>query len=122
MHLKLNGLGDGELPDFMMWSGVTELPWWWSMFKSGFVSIVSVFLLPGLIAAAFAWLMFRRRIGGVYFALITQALALAFATLLISQQGTTGRSEEHTSELQSLMRTSYAVFCLTQKTQNKTNL
>src|SRR3546814_17949393 len=22
MHLKLNGLGDGELPDFMMWSGV----------------------------------------------------------------------------------------------------
>src|SRR3546814_10555564 len=26
-----------------------------------------------------------------------------------------GRSEEHTSELQSLMRSSYAVFCLTQK-------
>src|SRR3546814_8750795 len=26
------------------------------------------------------------------------------------------RSEEHTSELQSLMRTSYAVFCLTKKT------
>src|SRR3546814_1352027 len=29
------------------------------------------------------------------------------------------RSEEHTSELQSLMRTSYAVFCLKQKTQNR---
>src|SRR3546814_16971011 len=29
------------------------------------------------------------------------------------------RSEEHTSELQSLMRNSYAVFCLTTKTQNK---
>src|SRR3546814_3948273 len=28
---------------------------------------------------------------------------------------TTGRSEEHTSELQSLMRISYAVFCLTKK-------
>src|SRR3546814_4524669 len=27
------------------------------------------------------------------------------------------RSEEHTSELQSLMRTSYAVFCLTKKTK-----
>src|SRR3546814_10860796 len=27
----------------------------------------------------------------------------------------TGRSEEHTSELQSLMRTSYAVFCLKKK-------
>src|SRR3546814_2590989 len=29
-----------------------------------------------------------------------------------------GRSEEHTSELQSLMRTSYAVFCLKKKTKN----
>src|SRR3546814_7504428 len=29
------------------------------------------------------------------------------------------RSEEHTSELQSLMRISYAVFCLKQKTQTK---
>src|SRR3546814_1787711 len=29
-----------------------------------------------------------------------------------------GRSEEHTSALQSLMRTSYAVFCLKKKTQN----
>src|SRR3546814_1875960 len=28
------------------------------------------------------------------------------------------RSEEHTSELQSLMRISYAVFCLTKKTKN----
>src|SRR3546814_4241697 len=30
--------------------------------------------------------------------------------------GGEGRSEEHTSELQSLMRTSYAVFCLKKKT------
>ncbi|MDB5686912.1 MAG: urea transporter permease subunit UrtC [Rhizorhabdus sp.] len=90
MHLKLNGLGTGELPDFMMWSGVTSLPWWWSIFKSPIVAILGVFLVPAGIAAGFSWLMFRRRIGGVYFALITQSLALAFATLLISQQGTTG--------------------------------
>src|SRR3546814_5659348 len=31
------------------------------------------------------------------------------------------RSEEHTSELQSLMRISYAVFCLKQKKKNTTN-
>src|SRR3546814_9476160 len=31
------------------------------------------------------------------------------------------RSEEHTSELQSLMRISYAVFCLKTKTQSNTN-
>src|SRR3546814_5389910 len=32
-----------------------------------------------------------------------------------------GRSEEHTSELQSLMRNSYAVFCLKKKTKDTTN-
>src|SRR3546814_3819750 len=31
------------------------------------------------------------------------------------------RSEEHTSELQSLMRISYAVFCLKKKTQSQNN-
>src|SRR3546814_3652512 len=34
-----------------------------------------------------------------------------------SSSATVGRSEEHTSELQSLMRISYAVFCLKKKTQ-----
>src|SRR3546814_10602286 len=34
--------------------------------------------------------------------------------------GPRGRSEEHTSELQSLMRISYAVFCLKKKINNKT--
>src|SRR3546814_7478936 len=33
-----------------------------------------------------------------------------------------GRSEEHTSELQSLMRISYAVFCLKKKNKNKQTL
>src|SRR3546814_10646314 len=36
-------------------------------------------------------------------------------SLLTSDWESTGRSEEHTSELQSLMRNSYAVFCLTKK-------
>src|SRR3546814_6276327 len=36
----------------------------------------------------------------------------------VGNQGT-GRSEEHTSELQSLMRISYAVFCLKKKKKRK---
>src|SRR3546814_7330663 len=35
-----------------------------------------------------------------------------------STSGCCGRSEEHTSELQSLMRISYAVFCLKKKNKN----
>src|SRR3546814_5536486 len=41
----------------------------------------------------------------------------------VTREGARGqlyRSEEHTSELQSLMRTSYAVFCLKKKTKIKT--
>src|SRR3546814_4755093 len=41
----------------------------------------------------------------------------ATSALVICGQSSTPRSEEHTSELQSLMRISYAVFCL--KTKNK---
>ncbi|HUY13447.1 MAG TPA: urea ABC transporter permease subunit UrtC [Terriglobia bacterium] len=90
MHLKLVSLGPGELPDFMQWSGLDHLPWWWHAFQRPGLAIVAMLLLPALAAAGLAWLLFHRRVGGVYFALITQALALAFTTLLISQQPYTG--------------------------------
>jgi urea transport system permease protein len=91
MHLKLVALSGGDtMPDFMVWTGVKALPWWWALFKSPLVAIAGVVIVPAFFGALFAWLIFRRRIGGVYFALITQALALAFATLLISQQAYTG--------------------------------
>src|SRR3546814_7310057 len=41
---------------------------------------------------------------------------------LADAEGATKRSEEHTSELQSLMRISYAVFCLKKKERNKIHL
>src|SRR3546814_7610247 len=41
----------------------------------------------------------------------------AFQTVRSDSDTPPNRSEEHTSELQSLMRTSYAVFCLTTKMQ-----
>src|SRR3546814_10009618 len=46
---------------------------------------------------------------------VERRVAAAGATCLFRQS----RSEEHTSELQSLMRISYAVFCLKKKTQKK---
>jgi urea transport system permease protein len=92
MHLKLEGLdlGNGDMPDFMVWSGVSALPGFWYPFASPVFALACVVIVPGAFAAAFSWLVFRRRVGGVYFALITQALALAFSTLLISQQALTG--------------------------------
>jgi urea transport system permease protein len=90
MHLKLAGLAPGDMPDFMTWSGLDHLPVWWTIFRHPAVAFAGVILVPTLAAAGLAWLVFNRRVSGVYFALITQALALAFATLLISQQAYTG--------------------------------
>src|SRR3546814_8718241 len=47
--------------------------------------------------------------------------AIAAAIIVRSPRGHEHRSEEHTSELQSLMRISYAVFCLKQKNKNPSN-
>src|SRR3546814_8079462 len=50
------------------------------------------------------------------------ATMAAVARILTSERfAVRGRSEEHTSELQSLMRISYAVFCLKKKTISRTN-
>src|SRR3546814_7472997 len=43
-----------------------------------------------------------------------------FSGARVHEGGGAGRSEEHTSGLQSLMRISYAVFCLKKKHQNDT--
>src|SRR3546814_9645150 len=56
-----------------------------------------------------------RSIGGTLMTLGHFVFAAHFALLLLQKEGRSkavDRSEEHTSELQSLMRTSYAVFCL----------
>src|SRR5262245_60694687 len=56
MHLKLAGLGEGEIPDFMVWTGLTQLPTWWAPFKSGLFAILAILVVAPAIAAVFAWL------------------------------------------------------------------
>ncbi len=90
MHLKLAALAPGDMPDFMMWSGLDHLPGWWTIFRHPAVALLGVLIVPTIAAAGLAWLVFNRRVSGVHFALITQALALAFATLLVSEQAYTG--------------------------------
>jgi len=66
-----------ELPDFMVWTQVKELPWFWVPFKNFGAGLLGAMLVPMLFAAIFGFLAFRSRIKGVYFAIITQALAFA---------------------------------------------
>lgn len=89
MFLKLEASAP-ELPDFMVWSSTEALPWWWQPYHSLTVTLVSIAVLPSLLAFVLAYAVFRRRIGGVYFAIVTLALALALTVLLVGQQGYTG--------------------------------
>lgn len=78
------------IPDFMDWNQLTELPWFWQPFDSFFFTIIAILILPALLAYIIGAAMFKRRVGGVYFAIITQAIAAIATILIIGQQGYTG--------------------------------
>ena len=63
------------IPDFMDWNQLTALPAFWVPFKSLPFTLLAVPLVPGLLALIIGLAMFKRRVGGVYFAIITQAIA-----------------------------------------------
>src|SRR3546814_8035194 len=67
---------------------------------------------------------FSKRFGIVHVDYDTQARAPKrsarfYSNIIRTNGGNLARSEEHTSELQSLMRISYAVFCLKKKTNKE---
>ncbi|MFN0263987.1 urea ABC transporter permease subunit UrtC [Tepidamorphus sp. 3E244] len=78
------------IPDFMDWNQITELPFWWEPFNSLGFTILAVIAVPVFFAFIIAFAMFTRRVGGVYFAIITQAIAAILTILIIGQQGYTG--------------------------------
>ena len=85
MYLKLQ-VPPGELPDFMGLYGVTELPWFWQPFYSFPVAIVAVVLIPALLAGWLGYLVFRNRLKGVYFSILTQAAVIIFFNFFNGQQ------------------------------------
>jgi urea transport system permease protein len=78
------------IPDFMDWNQITELPLFWQPFHSLPLTILLIILVPAFFAFLVGSAMFKRRVSGVYFAIITQALAAVATILIIGQQGYTG--------------------------------
>ncbi|WP_081193434.1 urea ABC transporter permease subunit UrtC [Halomonas sp. KM007] len=78
------------IPDFMDWNRLTELPWFWVPFESLTLTVLAVLTLPAAFAFVIGYAMFKRRVSGVYFAIITQALAVVLTILIVGQQGYTG--------------------------------
>lgn len=89
MYLKLVASGS-SLPDFMSWSGRTSLPWFWDFYKTPSTTIFMVIMVPALLAFLLGLLTFTNRIKGVYFSILSQALALVFVTLFVGLQEYTG--------------------------------
>jgi urea transport system permease protein len=78
------------IPDFMDWNQLTAIPWFWEPFNSLPLTILAILVVPALFAYLIGFAMFKRRVGGVYFAIITQAIALILSILIVGQQGFTG--------------------------------
>jgi urea transport system permease protein len=90
MHLKLADAGLSGVPDFMRLYGAGRIPFWWEPFRSPVVTLLGVVLIPSLVAFGLGAAIFRRRVRGAYFAILSQALAAAFAILLVGQVDTIG--------------------------------
>lgn len=78
------------IPDFMDWNQITALPLFWEPFRSFPLTLLLMLVVPTLLAFIIGYAMFKRRVGGVYFAIITQAVALILTVLIVGQQGYTG--------------------------------
>jgi urea transport system permease protein len=90
MHLSLpQGGGDvrpeyNNIPQFMFFNNVHELPEFWRPFASLALTLAGGLLVPTAVATVLGFFILRSRVRGVYFSIITQALAYG-AWLLISR-------------------------------------
>ena len=89
MFLKLEASAP-ELPDFMVWSSIEHLPLWWQPFRSLPLTLLLILSVAPVVAYLFAYAIFKKRVGGVYFAIVTLSLALTGTVLIVGQQGDTG--------------------------------
>ncbi len=108
MHLKLMApslTGESNpsgqpIPDFMAYGGLEGLPIWWEPFHSPWFAMAAVVIVPGIVAFILGYLIFRNRIKGVYFAIITQATSLVLSVLLVGYleytAGTNGLTDFNT--------------------------
>jgi urea transport system permease protein len=109
MYLMLNTkseAGGNGIPKFFENYGVDQLPFFWQPFWSPTNTLIAIWVVPAVIAGLVGYLIFRNRIKGVYFSIITQAALMVFYHFFNGQQklinGTNGLKTS-TTELFGLM-------------------
>lgn len=83
MYLKLQAT-NGQITDFMHIGGLTELPMIWKPFLNLPVSIIMIFVIPAVISGLIGYFIFKNRVKGVYFSIISQALTWAAYSIFIA--------------------------------------
>ena len=91
MHLLLVTKNDfttgaNGLPKFFENYGVDNLPFFWEPFWSFPVTLIAIWIIPAVVAGFVGYLIFRNRIKGVYFSIITQASLMVFYHFFNGQQ------------------------------------
>lgn len=76
-----DGVYGSDLSDFMVFLDWKELPWYWYGSDRFWFAASMAVAVPASLAFVFGYFAFRSRIKGVYFSIITQALAFAFMLL-----------------------------------------
>ncbi len=90
-HMKIVDAGPGNLPDILSYSGkYSSLPTLWKPFTYAWFAVPMAVMLPMAIAALLGAAVFRQRIRGAYFAILSQALAAAFVIVIIGNLSLTG--------------------------------
>lgn len=83
MYLKLQSTG-GKITDFMHTGGLDELPLIWKPFLDLPLSIVMIILVPAAVSGIIGYFIFKSRVKGVYFSIISQALTWAAYSMFIA--------------------------------------
>jgi urea transport system permease protein len=78
--------GGNGIPKFFENYGVEQLPFFWKPFWSPLFTLIALWLIPALVAGLVGYLIFRNRIKGVYFSIITQASLMVFYHFFNGQQ------------------------------------
>ena len=81
--------GELHLPG-LDWNSVEKLPWWWEPLHYAWFTIPAILIIPPLVAFAISYLNFRKRVSGVYFAIVTLAISAILMIVIIGNQGLTG--------------------------------
>jgi urea transport system permease protein len=94
-YLKLNLSASannygGNIPDFMVWNGLKELPWFIAPLQFFPVAVIAMVVVPAGFAYLIGSFIFRSKVSGVYITVITLAIASALTTFFVSQQAYTG--------------------------------